>query len=114
MTHPSTPQPSAATTLVSVGDVQEAGDRLYFLASFKRGLFGKPVHRTFWGQAQDDGTPKWERVSPQDLTSLLGRDLSSEVEVVACEIEPEEFTVDATGATAEKTSDGRPHLQLAL
>jgi len=23
-------------------------------------------------------------------------------------------TVDATGATAEKTSDGRPHLQLAL
>jgi hypothetical protein len=91
-------------TLVEVGEVQttEAG-RPYFVARFKRGAFGKAVSRTFWSK-ESDGSTIWDRVSPDDLTPLIGHDISSEVSIEAVEIEPEEFVSPTTGEVHEITS----------
>ena len=52
------------TTLVSVSEASvSTGGKLYFKATFKSGVFGKPVSRTFWSDATGDDTPTWDRAS---------------------------------------------------
>lgn len=93
-----TSRPPSRVTLVSVSDPRVSeGKKVYFAAHFKAGLLGKPVGRTFWSDTADDGTPTWERASPDDLRAMIGADLTGEVEVVAVEIESEEFVNERTG-----------------
>lgn len=95
------PQP---VTLVHVGEEETTGDgRLYFTARFKRGLFGKPVTRTFFSR-KEDGEIVWERASPDDLRPLIGHDLSGEISIEPAEIEPEEFISSTTGEVHAVTS----------
>lgn len=97
-------QPRERVTLVDVSDILFADNgNPYFVATFKRGLLGKPVTRTFWGRPSGDDV-RWERVSPDDLAVMKGRDLSGEVFIEAVEIEPEEFVVPETGETKILTS----------
>lgn len=105
MSNATAPRPPSRTVLVSVSETNEtAGGKAYFSASFKTGIFGKPVKRTFWSDADKLGIPTWERVSPEDLQPLVGTDLTGEVEVVAVPIETEHFTNEATGEIFEITS----------
>lgn len=95
---------SARITLTHVSDVHPGSDdRAYFVARFKLGLFGKPVTRTFWGRATTNDF-RWDRVAPGDLQPLVGSDVSSEVSIAAVEIEPEQFTAEATGEVITVTS----------
>ena len=98
-------RPPSRTVLVSVSEASvSTGGKVYFSASFKTGLFGKPVKRTFWSDTTGDDTPTWDRASPDDLRPLVGRDLTGEVEVIAVPIETEHFTNEATGEIYEVTS----------
>ena len=91
------PIPQPRVTLVSVSDAVVTDSGLFFRARFKAGVFGKPVGRTFWAKASDDGATVWDRVSPDDLRQLVGADMTGEVSIAAVEIEPEEFVNDKTG-----------------
>ena len=101
MRHPQSPP----VTLVHVGEVQSTDTgRSYFVTRFKRGIVGKAVSRTFWSKQSESGATIWERVSPEDLTPLIGHDLSAEVSIEAVDIEPEEFVSPTTGEVYEITS----------
>jgi hypothetical protein len=99
------PNASPPVTLVHVGEVQSTDTgRSYFVTRFKQGILGKAVSRTFWSKRNASGNTIWERVSPDDLTSLIGHDLSAEVSIEAVDIEPEEFVSPTTGEVYEITS----------
>ena len=101
MRHPQSPP----VTLVHVGEVQSTDTgRSYFVTRFKRGIVGKAVSRTFWSKQSESGATIWDRVSPEDLTPLIGHDLSAEVSIEAVDIEPEEFVSPTTGEVHEITS----------
>ena len=96
----------AKVILTEVGEVQtsEQNGNPYFIARFKQGTFGKTVVRTLWGKEDDDGEIVWDRVSPDELAKLVGRDFSGEVFVEAAEIEPQDFVVHQTGEVVTYTS----------
>ena len=98
--HPA-PRPPSHTervTLVSVGEPQTTQTGRAFVACyFKRGVFGKPVRRSFWAAPDDDGTLVWERASPDELRAMVGHDLTGTVEVLPLDIEPKEITNLDTG-----------------
>ena len=105
MSNATAPRPPSRTVLVSVSETSETtGGKVYFSASFKTGIFGKPARRTFWAGADTLGLPTWDRVSPEDLQPLVGSDVTGEVEVVAVPIETEHFTNEATGEICEVTT----------
>lgn len=97
-----TPTPNPAperVTLASVGPVEQTPTgRLLVPAYFKRGTFGRPVRRAFWGTV-DPATQQasWERVTPEELQALVGRDLTGQVSVEPLDIEPKEITSSTTG-----------------
>lgn len=92
-------------TVTTVSEVRESSNgNPYFVARFKAGVFGKPVARTFWGKQADNGTVRWDRVSPTELAPLVGHDVTGEVAVVPVEILPEQFTVEETGEVVTVTS----------
>lgn len=97
---PATRQPALAerVTLVSVGEVQttETG-RAFVACHFKKGVFGRPIRRAFWGSPADDGTIQWERATPEELRSMVGQVLTGMVEVVPLDIEDKEFVNPNTG-----------------
>ena|SRR5690606_23012341 len=85
-------------TLISVGEVQttETG-RAFVACHFKKGVFGRPIRRAFWGKPGDDGTIQWERATPEELRSMVGHDLTGMVEIVPLDIEDKEFVNPNTG-----------------
>lgn len=84
--------------LVDVAEVEVASNgNPFFLARFKQGVLGKAVVRTFWGKHNEDGDLVWDRISPEELSQIKGRNLSGEISIEAVNIEPEEFTVPTTG-----------------
>ena len=98
-------RPPARVTLTAVSETRVSeGGKPYFVARFKSGVLGKPVARTFWAAQADDGTATWPRIAPDDLRLLVGADLTGEVEIVAVDIEPEEFVNDRTGEVHEVSS----------
>ena len=81
---------------VSEVEVAENGNPFY-LARFKQGHLGKAVVRTFWGKHNEGDDLVWDRISPEELSQLKGRNLSGEITIEAVDIEPQEFIVPETG-----------------
>ena len=102
--HSNTQGPSSAltrVTLTSVTEPEPNNGNLFFKPRFKRGPFGKPATRTFWGRPDDAGNVVWERASPEELVAIVGQDLTGTVEVVPVDHEPKTFTVESTGEIRE-------------
>lgn len=89
---------SPPVTLVHVGRVfvTEKGT-YYFQATFKLGMFGMAVLRTFTGTHDEEAGVKWARCSPEAMQELIGKDLSKEVFIEAVEVEPYPVTYADTG-----------------
>ena len=81
--------------LVHVSETEVASNgNPFFQARFKQGHLGKALVRTFWGKHNEDGDLVWDRISPEELSRLKGRDLSGEITIDAVDIEPEEFVTE--------------------
>src|SRR5690554_4101788 len=85
--------------LLEVGDIQIGKDsgNPFFSIIVKQGPFGRAIPRYIWGRFQEGGSILWDRISPEEAKHLVGLDLTGHVEVVAVDIEPEEFVNEKTG-----------------
>lgn len=71
----------------------EANNNPFFTVTFKKGLFGDAIQRTFWGVdvgEGDEATIRWKVLTHEAANALVGQNVGAEVDVLKVDVEPYE------------------------